>query len=68
MIVNATESRQPFDDQSFNGAISLGCRHNHRLFDVKGALVGIERIDGNGYVLFEGYRDNKAPFNFYPTS
>ncbi|MEL7640475.1 MAG: class I SAM-dependent methyltransferase [Solidesulfovibrio sp.] len=53
----------PFDDGQFDLALSLGCLHNLRLFELEAALAGIERVGRRKFVMVESYRDEQELFN-----
>jgi ubiquinone/menaquinone biosynthesis C-methylase UbiE len=53
----------PFDDDSFDLVISLGCLHNLRIFELEKALSEIERVGKQGYVMLESYRNELELFN-----
>ena len=53
----------PFKDNAFDLVISLGTLHNLRLFDLKAALVEVERVGRAGYVMVESYRNELEMFN-----
>lgn len=53
----------PFKDKQFDLAISLGALHNLRIFDLAPALMEIERVGKNAYVMVESYRNEQEMFN-----
>ena len=53
----------PFEDNEFDLVISLGCFHNLRIFELQTALTETERVDQEGYVMLESYRDELEQFN-----
>ena len=53
----------PFDDNSFDLVISLGCFHNLRIFELETALAEVERVGKQGYVMLESYRNELEQFN-----
>jgi SAM-dependent methyltransferase len=53
----------PYGDAYFDLAISLGCFHNLRVFELKTALGEIERVAKNKYVMLESYRSELELFN-----
>lgn len=53
----------PFGDDQFDLVISLGCLHNLRLFELKTALMEIERVGQRAYVMLESYRNEQEMFN-----
>jgi SAM-dependent methyltransferase len=53
----------PFGDLHFDLAISLGCLHNLRIFELQSALREIERVAKNKYVMLESYRNEAELMN-----
>ena len=53
----------PYENNSFDLVISLGCFHNLRVFELKNALKEIERVGRQGYVMVESYRSEQEQFN-----
>ena len=53
----------PYDDNSFDLVISLGCFHNLRIFELETALAEVERVGKQGYVMLESYRNELEQFN-----
>jgi len=53
----------PFGDKEFDLAISLGCLHNLRVFELKTALGEIQRVGRQGYIMLESYRNEQEMFN-----
>ena len=53
----------PYENNSFDLVISLGCLHNLRVFEVEVALKEIERVGRQGYVMVESYRSEQEQFN-----
>jgi SAM-dependent methyltransferase len=54
----------PFKDNEFDLVISLACLHNLRIFELKAALLEIERVaKKNKYVMVESYRNELEMFN-----
>ena len=53
----------PYDDNSFDLVISLGCFHNLRIFELETALAEVERVGRQGYVMLESYRNELEQFN-----
>ena len=63
LFINKAQSKFPFANDEFDLVISLGTLHNLRLFELKTALVEIERVGKQGYVMLESYRDEQELFN-----
>ena len=53
----------PYENDSFDLVISLGCLHNLRVFELENALKEIERVGRQGYVMVESYRSEQEQFN-----
>ena len=53
----------PYEDNSFDLVISLGCLHNLRVFELEDALKEINRVGRQGYVMVESYRSEQEQFN-----
>lgn len=53
----------PFGDKQFDLVISLASLHNLRVFDLKAALIEIERVGQRAYVMVESYRNEQEMFN-----
>lgn len=53
----------PYGDNSFDLVLSLGCLHNLRLFELRTALVEIERVGRRKFVMTESYRNDQELFN-----
>ena len=53
----------PFDDNTFDLVISLGCFHNLRIFELETALAEVQRVGNQGYVMLESYRNELEQFN-----
>ncbi|WP_031481013.1 class I SAM-dependent methyltransferase [Maridesulfovibrio frigidus] len=53
----------PYGDDEFDLALSLGCLHNLRIFELKTALAELERVAKDGYVMLESYRNEQELFN-----
>ena len=63
LFVHEAQREFPFDNNSFDLVISLGCLHNLRLPDVEIALKEIERVGQSGYVMVESYRSESELTN-----
>ena len=53
----------PWEDNSFDLVITLGCLHNLRIFDLEKALKEIERVGKNKFFMVESYRNELEQFN-----
>ena len=63
LVLHRAQDPYPFGDDFFDLAISLGCCHNLRLFDLKAALGEMERVAKNKYLMVESYRNEEELFN-----
>jgi len=50
-------------DNHFDLAISFGCLHNLRIFEIEAAIREIERVARQKYVMVESYRNELEQFN-----
>jgi len=57
------KKRFPFKSKSFDLVISLNCIHNLILPDLEKSVKEIQRVGKKGYILAEGYRNEKELFN-----
>ena len=53
----------PFEDGSFDLVISLGVLHNLNIIELKKALIEIQRVGRQGYIMVESYRNEQELFN-----
>jgi SAM-dependent methyltransferase len=53
----------PFQDGQFDLALSLGCLHNLRVFDLATALGELARVARQQYLMVESYRNDQELFN-----
>ncbi len=63
LFLHEAQSPYPYADDQFDLVISLGTLHNLRLFDLKNALIEIERVGKQAYVMVESYRNEQEMFN-----
>ncbi|MEW6237346.1 MAG: class I SAM-dependent methyltransferase [Candidatus Omnitrophota bacterium] len=63
LIRYRAQDAYPWGDNYFDLAISLGCLHNLRIFELETALREIERVGVNRYVMLESYRNELEQFN-----
>ncbi len=52
-----------YEDNAFDLVISLGTLHNLRLFDLKKALLEMNRVAKQQYMMVESYRNEQELFN-----
>lgn len=59
-----TAAELPYEDDSFDFVVSLGCLHNLYAHDCHAAAAEIERVGrGRGYIMVESYRDEREKAN-----
>lgn len=63
LFIHRAQDSYPFKDNQFDLVISLGSLHNLKIFEIKSALKEIERVGKKGYIMVEGYRNEKELFN-----
>ncbi len=63
LFIHRAQERYPFEDKQFDLAISLGCFHNLKIFELNIALKEMERVAKNGYLMLESYRSEQELFN-----
>ena len=57
------EEVYPYEDDSFDLVISIGCLHNLRIQELETALGEIQRVSKRAYTLVESYRSISEFFN-----
>ena len=63
LFIHRAQDHYAYDDNQFDLAISLGCFHNLRIFELKTALAELQRVGKHGYVMLESYRNELEQFN-----
>ena len=63
LFIHRAQDHFPFQEDEFELAISLGCLHNLRIFELEIALKEMERVASNGYLMLESYRNEQEQFN-----
>lgn len=63
LFFHKAQEKYPFEDEEFDLLISLNTLHNLKIYELKDALLECERVAKNGYIVVEGYRDDKELFN-----
>lgn len=63
LFTHKAQDKYPFKDNYFDLAISLGCFHNLKIFDLKKAIGEFNRVAKKKYLMVESYRSNKELFN-----
>lgn len=63
-LVKGEAQNLPFKDEEFDLVISLTTLHNLKVYDLKKAVQGIERVSkGNSYIMVESYRNDREEMN-----
>ena len=63
LFIHRAQDPLPFQKNEFDLAISIGCLHNLRIFELEIALKEMERVASNGYLMLESYRNEQEQFN-----
>jgi ubiquinone/menaquinone biosynthesis C-methylase UbiE len=63
LFVHRAQDPYPFGDREFDLVISLTTLHNLQLPELRTALGEMERVGRNGYLVVEGYRNERELFN-----
>ena len=63
LFIHRAQDPFPFQKDEFDLAISLGCLHNLRIFELEIALKEMERVASSSYLMLESYRDEQEQFN-----
>ena len=63
LFTHKAQDKYPFKNNYFDLAISLGCFHNLKIFDLKKAISEFNRVAKKKYLMVESYRSNKELFN-----
>ena len=63
LFLHGAHEEYPFYENAFDLVIALGSLHNLRIFDLRKALIEIERVGKRGYVMVESYRNETELFN-----
>ncbi len=63
LYIYKAQDALPYGDNEFDLAISLGCLHNLRIFELKTAIAELERVAKDGYIMLESYRNEQELFN-----
>ena len=63
IFFQAAEKKYSFKKKYFDLALSFGCFHNLKIYDLKQALSEIVRVSKKTYIMVESYRNDKELFN-----
>ncbi|NOQ29637.1 MAG: methyltransferase domain-containing protein [Helicobacteraceae bacterium] len=63
LYIHKAQDKYKYEDKSFDLVISLGALHNLKIYDLKNALLEIERVAKNKFVMMEAYRNDQELFN-----
>ncbi len=63
LFEHKAQASYPFEHGYFDLVISLTTLHNLPVYDLKSALMEIERVGKNAYITVEGYRNDHELFN-----
>lgn len=63
LFLYKAQDAYPWGDGYFDLAISLGCFHNLRLFELETALREMTRVARQQYLMLESYRNEQELFN-----
>jgi len=63
LFIHRAQDEYPFEDKSFDLAISLGTLHNLHIYELKSAIAEIERVGKQGYIMVESFRNELEMFN-----
>ena len=63
IFFHRAEKKYPFKRKCFDLALSFGCFHNLKIYDLKYALSEITRVSKKTYIMVESYRNDKELFN-----
>ena len=63
LFIHSAKDYLPFESDSFDFAMSLGCYHNLSLMDLETAFSEISRVSKKQYVMVESFKDESELFN-----
>jgi len=63
LFVHKAQDPYPFKDKEFDLVVSITTLHNLSITDLKLALLEIERVGNNKYIVVESYRSEEELFN-----
>jgi SAM-dependent methyltransferase len=63
LFVHRSQDPFPYGNDEFDLAISLGCFHNLRIFELEKSLSEFQRVGRQGYIMLESYRNEQEQFN-----
>ena len=63
LLIARAQERYQWEDNYFDFAMSAGCFHNLKIFELENALHEFERVSKQSYIMLESYRNNQELFN-----
>ena len=63
LFVHRAQDPLPYGDKEFDLVLSITTLYNLKLYDLQKALVEIERVGRDKYVVMESYRNDEELFN-----
>lgn len=63
LSVHKIQDQWPYDDKEFDVVVSLNTLHNLSIVDLERALLEMERVAKNKYLVVESYRNELELFN-----
>jgi len=63
LFIHRAQDPYPFEDNEFDLAISLGCFHNLRIFELETAVKEIQRAGKQKFIMIESYKNEEEQFN-----
>lgn len=63
LFIHDAKDTYPFDDESFDLAISLTTLHNLGIAGLKSALCELDRVAKQSYIVLDSYRNENELFN-----
>ena len=63
ILIHSIRNKLPFQDDEFDLVLSINVLHNLKVFELKTALIEIERVGRQAYICVESYRNLEELFN-----
>ncbi len=63
LFFHNAQDMYPYEENEFDLVISFATLHNLKIYDLKKALVEIERVGKEKFIMVEGYRNEAELFN-----